>query len=573
MVCVGAPHPNRTPMSHDKAASSSMSSSSSSSLSSDSCIADQYGVITREGSASNGGWFEVQLDGGADRKVYYRRGSICKLKQPTPQQQPHSHAQHKGKASHCQPLHSAAIPAHPPAAALHALPAQMPAAATLVQPVTSFLVQQQTQPLHTALNPTQLQAYAPPPSPLYVTCLPSHSQSLTPLSLPTGGAPPPGSFVLSNAGGLEALHCQPQHVYVLQSPSPQLVPTCPSPSSATSTSSAMSSSGSSFVFAGGRRASTGSLMEPLQQQHSSVSFASSSPSPRMQPTLAPILAVAQPTRAQMNGGHPGGVTSPPILVLHSPPLVSLRATSTPVQLYQQQPPPQQLSNGSGFMQSQAAPTAFVALHPSSMAGGGFDTSAAGRASAFTSVGSFAAPLSMQPSAMAPPSPSSMAGPTPSLVTPRALRLSHHSVAPLSLPAHPPAAPVVAAASLPLHALSLSSSVSAPPASAAFPTRPSTSRPSSPPAARSTASAFLHASNSPPQTPLASTFQAQAMESNKKRRRSIMDVDVDMTAHLLHTHAGAGDESMVSRTSSLSSVCHPSALLPVSLCQSVALCSL
>jgi hypothetical protein len=37
---------------------------------------NKTGIITREGSSSNGGWFEVRLDGNKDKLVYYRRGSM-----------------------------------------------------------------------------------------------------------------------------------------------------------------------------------------------------------------------------------------------------------------------------------------------------------------------------------------------------------------------------------------------------------------------------------------------------------------------------------------------------------------
>ena len=34
------------------------------------------GVVTREGSSANGGWFEILLDGSTNKYVYYRRGMI-----------------------------------------------------------------------------------------------------------------------------------------------------------------------------------------------------------------------------------------------------------------------------------------------------------------------------------------------------------------------------------------------------------------------------------------------------------------------------------------------------------------
>ncbi len=34
------------------------------------------GIVTREGSSANGGWFEILLDGGQGKYVYYRRGSL-----------------------------------------------------------------------------------------------------------------------------------------------------------------------------------------------------------------------------------------------------------------------------------------------------------------------------------------------------------------------------------------------------------------------------------------------------------------------------------------------------------------
>jgi len=37
---------------------------------------DQTGIVTREGSSSNGGWFEIRLDTDDHKRVYYRRGAI-----------------------------------------------------------------------------------------------------------------------------------------------------------------------------------------------------------------------------------------------------------------------------------------------------------------------------------------------------------------------------------------------------------------------------------------------------------------------------------------------------------------
>ncbi len=42
-------------------------------------VFDQTGVITREGSSANGGWFEIRLDGHKDKYVYYRRGALRKV--------------------------------------------------------------------------------------------------------------------------------------------------------------------------------------------------------------------------------------------------------------------------------------------------------------------------------------------------------------------------------------------------------------------------------------------------------------------------------------------------------------
>ena len=541
-------------------------------------------MITREGSASNGGWFEVQLDGQPEKKVYYRRGSMIKLKPPP------ATASSKGKASSSAHLQATAIPAHTPAAALQAIPAQLPASATLVTPISSFLVQQ-PQPHHATIATSAVQGYSLPPSPVYLTCLPS--QSLTPLSLPAGSAPLSGSFLLSSGNGMEGVaqpHHQHHQLYLVQSPPPQLgssclSPSCLSPSSASSASSALSSSGSSFAFSGGRRASTGSLMEPPPHH-----FASASPCPIAQPALAPIVAMAQPTRAQISGSHPSAVNSPPILVLHSPPLVSLRATSTPVQLYQH-PPLHQQPSSVAFVHSGAA-SQFLAMHPSNLPSAGFEVAAPGRASAFTSVGSFSASHGQQQPTrlVAPLSPSSGSHPSVGLVAPRALRLSHPPVAPLSAAPHPPTVAKLAAASaasLPLQALSLSSSVSAPAGAAAPATWHSTSTPSSP-CGRSACSASSYRADgevsaaaaplhrmalpTPPYPGLTSAFQLQALEStNRKRRRASLDVDLSLVAASMASTTGTGEEPMAIRTSH-SSICHPAALLPA-LCQSVALCSL
>lgn len=42
-------------------------------------VYDQTGVVTREGSSANGGWFEILLDGTEDKHVYYRRGALRRL--------------------------------------------------------------------------------------------------------------------------------------------------------------------------------------------------------------------------------------------------------------------------------------------------------------------------------------------------------------------------------------------------------------------------------------------------------------------------------------------------------------
>ena len=104
VACCGPPHPNRDRekdkgrLSAASGAGSGNEEKSSGGQQAQQQQLDLYGVITREGSAANGGWFEVQLDSQPDKKVYYRRGSICKLKQ-----QPHAHNhQHNGHNHHHQ---------------------------------------------------------------------------------------------------------------------------------------------------------------------------------------------------------------------------------------------------------------------------------------------------------------------------------------------------------------------------------------------------------------------------------------------------------------------------------------
>ena len=77
-----------------------------------------------------------------------------------------------------------------------------------------------------------------PQSPVYLTCV--SSQPLTPLSLPAG--------------------VDPSSLYFYQTASPHLTPLRLSPKSA----SANVSGAPAFTFSTGRRASTGSLAEPMQ---------------------------------------------------------------------------------------------------------------------------------------------------------------------------------------------------------------------------------------------------------------------------------------------------------------------
>ena len=39
-------------------------------------VYDQTGIVTREGSSANGGWFEIRLDDNKEKAVYYRRGAL-----------------------------------------------------------------------------------------------------------------------------------------------------------------------------------------------------------------------------------------------------------------------------------------------------------------------------------------------------------------------------------------------------------------------------------------------------------------------------------------------------------------
>ena len=118
----------------------------------------------------------------------------------------------------------------------------------------------------------------------------------------------------------------------------------------------------------------------------------------------------------------GHATSPQLLLLHSPPLVSsIRATSTPVQLYQHSSPPSTVTSHG----------AFVSLHPAGVSAGSaaFESTAhTGRPSAFTSVGlSSSSTFSPQHA----PQSSSVAGATP--LSPFALPTSSGAlVAPAAL---------------------------------------------------------------------------------------------------------------------------------------------
>jgi len=109
---------------------------------------DLYGVITREGSAANGGWFEVQLDSQPDKKVYYRRGSICKLKQ-----QPHA-------ATHSQQQHSAGTAVR---AITHSARPQQPTGGVMASAIATpaTLLSAPTSPpafvLHQSAHPQQQQ--------------------------------------------------------------------------------------------------------------------------------------------------------------------------------------------------------------------------------------------------------------------------------------------------------------------------------------------------------------------------------------------------------------------------------
>ena len=129
---------------------------------------DLYGVITREGSAANGGWFEVQLDSQLDKKVYYRRGSICKLKQ-----QPHSQQQQTTVAAVRAITHSS----HVQQASSGVLAAAIATPATLFSAPSSpqtFVIQHQpTQqlPLPSTtlmLSPTMAHGCEAGPSSLYM---------------------------------------------------------------------------------------------------------------------------------------------------------------------------------------------------------------------------------------------------------------------------------------------------------------------------------------------------------------------------------------------------------------------
>ena len=108
VACCGPPHPNRD---REKERVRQLGGGGGSAAGDDRAAAgaavqqlDLYGVITREGSAANGGWFEVQLDSQPDKKVYYRRGSICKLKQ-----QPHAHSLSQHSQQQQQQMGGAAL--------------------------------------------------------------------------------------------------------------------------------------------------------------------------------------------------------------------------------------------------------------------------------------------------------------------------------------------------------------------------------------------------------------------------------------------------------------------------------
>ena len=94
VACCGPPHPNRD--SSKAAARQGGGGVGLEESHAPSAPVELYGVITREGSAANGGWFEVALDSAPDKKVYYRRGSICKLKP----QQPHTSPRHQQQQQH-----------------------------------------------------------------------------------------------------------------------------------------------------------------------------------------------------------------------------------------------------------------------------------------------------------------------------------------------------------------------------------------------------------------------------------------------------------------------------------------
>ena len=170
VACCGPPHPNRD-RDKDKARSGSGSGGGNGvgcgggaderapTAAQQQQQVDLYGVITREGSAANGGWFEVQLDSQPDKKVYYRRGSICKLKQQ-PHVAAHIHSQHQQQQTTVAAVRAITHSAHPQQPTSGVMAATIATPATLLSSPSSppdFKFQPQSsaqQPHHSQHLPT-----------------------------------------------------------------------------------------------------------------------------------------------------------------------------------------------------------------------------------------------------------------------------------------------------------------------------------------------------------------------------------------------------------------------------------
>ena len=219
MACCGPPHPNRD---RDKAAGRQAGSAGASGGGAGSGSGsgedkpacppppppqvDLYGTITREGSAANGGWFEVALDSQPDKKVYYRRGSICKLKQQ-PQQQ-HAHSQQQTHQHNKQQQGGEAVRAithlsHPQQASSGVLAATIATPATLLSAPSSpptFVLQHQ--PGHGQHQPHSLPSATLLLSPIVAHCT---DGSTPPLLLQHCVASPPARPVCTCSLGCAPL--------------------------------------------------------------------------------------------------------------------------------------------------------------------------------------------------------------------------------------------------------------------------------------------------------------------------------------------------------------------------------